>query len=218
MNIYPMNDQNANESHQLTDTVIKENIYCLSCGYNLRGLSGDPIRCPECGELNNLKTAMVPAKYIHKILVKMETAPTMCLTSFMVIVVILILAESIEYGCYLIAVLLFTLLWILSYFRMKKVYENKHGWKQILVDYHISGIICLIPIPLFLMFVRLGNYTIHEIPNWALIASAIISIPSFSIGLQLYKKTNKQIIEFQKDKAVQIAREISRKKHYGTLS
>lgn len=27
---------------------------CLSCGYLLRGLSGDPIRCPECGHLNQV--------------------------------------------------------------------------------------------------------------------------------------------------------------------
>lgn len=26
--------------------------YCRLCGYNLRGLSGDSVRCPECGKLN----------------------------------------------------------------------------------------------------------------------------------------------------------------------
>ena len=25
---------------------------CLKCGYRLRGLDGDPIRCPECGHVN----------------------------------------------------------------------------------------------------------------------------------------------------------------------
>ena len=29
-------------------------LYCLQCGYNLRGLSGDPRRCPECGHMNPL--------------------------------------------------------------------------------------------------------------------------------------------------------------------
>jgi len=31
-------------------------LYCLSCGYNLRGLAGDPIRCPECGRSNPVAT------------------------------------------------------------------------------------------------------------------------------------------------------------------
>jgi hypothetical protein len=28
---------------------LDRHLYCLTCGYNLRGLSGDPLRCPECG-------------------------------------------------------------------------------------------------------------------------------------------------------------------------
>ena len=32
---------------------IDEDLYCLSCGYNVRGLTGNPIRCPECGDSND---------------------------------------------------------------------------------------------------------------------------------------------------------------------
>ncbi len=31
---------------------LDRDLYCLQCEYNLRGLSGDPVRCPECGRLN----------------------------------------------------------------------------------------------------------------------------------------------------------------------
>jgi len=31
---------------------IDEDLFCLTCGYNLRALRGDPVRCPECGEDN----------------------------------------------------------------------------------------------------------------------------------------------------------------------
>ena len=27
---------------------VDEDLHCFNCGYNLRGLSGDPRRCPEC--------------------------------------------------------------------------------------------------------------------------------------------------------------------------
>lgn len=33
-------------------------VSCLRCGYNLRGLSGDLIRCPECFELTPISEAM----------------------------------------------------------------------------------------------------------------------------------------------------------------
>lgn len=28
-------------------------VHCLACGYDLRGLPGDPARCPECGEFTS---------------------------------------------------------------------------------------------------------------------------------------------------------------------
>ena len=53
-------------------------LYCMRCGYNLRGLSGDPMRCPECGEDNVLRDLLLPADRIAKQLKKLETAPTHC--------------------------------------------------------------------------------------------------------------------------------------------
>ena len=32
-----------------SDSGISEELTCLGCGYNLRGLGADPVRCPECG-------------------------------------------------------------------------------------------------------------------------------------------------------------------------
>ena len=53
-------------------------LYCLECGYNLRGLSGDPRRCPECGHDNPLNDIELPAGLIKAQLRKMETAQTGC--------------------------------------------------------------------------------------------------------------------------------------------
>ena len=32
---------------------IRDSLVCLKCGYSLRGLGGDVVTCPECGERNN---------------------------------------------------------------------------------------------------------------------------------------------------------------------
>src|SRR5437870_5646396 len=58
---------------------IDEDLYCLTCGYNLRGLPCvDPARCPECGEMNPLGDVLIPAEWIRTALRAMETSPTMC--------------------------------------------------------------------------------------------------------------------------------------------
>lgn len=46
--------------------LIDFDLYCLTCGYNLRGLTGDPVCCPECAALNALGEAVIPATEIRK--------------------------------------------------------------------------------------------------------------------------------------------------------
>ncbi|MGE0480298.1 MAG: hypothetical protein AB7Q17_07485 [Phycisphaerae bacterium] len=53
-------------------------IFCLQCGYNLRGLAGDPIRCPECAFNNPMGDVEVPARLIQRQLARMEEAPLLC--------------------------------------------------------------------------------------------------------------------------------------------
>lgn len=59
----------------------QKDLFCLSCGYNLRGLSGDPVRCPECGNDNPLEAILTPAATIAGQLRRLETAPTLCVAA-----------------------------------------------------------------------------------------------------------------------------------------
>lgn len=59
----------------------ERDLFCLRCGYNLRGLSGDPVRCPECGNENPLDVIMAPAATIAGQLRRLETAPTLCVAA-----------------------------------------------------------------------------------------------------------------------------------------
>ena len=58
--------------------VVTLDLYCLDCGYNLRGQAGDPRRCPECGHLNALEDLQVPAKLIRRALRRLETGAALC--------------------------------------------------------------------------------------------------------------------------------------------
>jgi hypothetical protein len=52
----------------------QRDLYCPGCGYNLRGLPGDPIRCPECGRMCPLREVELPAAMIKRRLVRLESA------------------------------------------------------------------------------------------------------------------------------------------------
>ena len=55
------------------------NLYCLTCGYNLRGLTGLQRRCPECGHVNEVALLRIPARAIAEQIVRLETAPALCM-------------------------------------------------------------------------------------------------------------------------------------------
>ncbi len=63
--------------------IINHDILCRGCGYNLRGQTGDPVRCPECGGQIDLREAY--KKHIQTHLRSLQATPAVavCLTSMM---------------------------------------------------------------------------------------------------------------------------------------
>lgn len=55
-------ENKLSQAHDLADV----DIYCLHCGYNVRGLSGDPRRCPECGNMIPLGLTDVPEHLVKR--------------------------------------------------------------------------------------------------------------------------------------------------------
>lgn len=55
-------------------TPLSESLYCLDCAYNLRGLTGAIIRCPECGIENDLEVIRDAAHPVRKKLKELEGA------------------------------------------------------------------------------------------------------------------------------------------------
>jgi hypothetical protein len=56
-----------------------EELFCLHCGYNLRGLPGDPLRCPECGSEFPREELRLPSGLIEKQLLRLDAAPSIVL-------------------------------------------------------------------------------------------------------------------------------------------
>ena len=197
------------------DVALDEDLYCLTCGYNLRGLYGDPVRCPECGELNDLGTAAIPAEFIRRGLREMETAPTYCTAFALMIAACLpcILLASLPVPVYASAALVaLVVAWTAGYREMKNRYHDQPGWRRILVEFHLAAVLCTIAIPAVMAVCIIERYPLYDVPGPVWVGAGILWFPCFVLGLRIYySSTRKRIAVMQRDAAVRIARETLRK-------
>ncbi|GMV97302.1 MAG: hypothetical protein AMXMBFR83_16600 [Phycisphaerae bacterium] len=126
-------------------------LYCLTCGYNLRGLSGDPRRCPECGHLNPLGEVEIPAALISARLHKMETAPALCVgavaMTFLVGALLMLFIIDTPPGppemgfcCVWLLFLCGPIIWALQVAVFRSHCLGKPGWARTLWLYHLYGL------------------------------------------------------------------------------
>ena len=201
------------------DGAIDEDLYCMTCGYNLRGLSGDPVRCPECGGRNSLGVVAVPAAYIRSALRHMETAPTLD--------VALALGAA---ACVLLAVLLpwpelfypivpgvaLVVMWWATFQYTKRSFAAQAGWGRIVLDFHIAAVLIDLPVVSLAVVVYVGHPQTGSGPSWpgpswslyVFVALAVASFLAIPWGLRIYRAARRRLTTMQHEAAVRIAREV----------
>lgn len=193
---------------------LDEDLYCLTCGYNLRGLFGDPVRCPECGSDNDLGTVLIPAGLIRDALARMESAPTGCIAAFVAaatIVGLLLLGAGLTLAFVGPALLACACGWWFGYRRMKTGYENTPGWRGILLDFHLTTLLFLSGIPFVVIAYWLFDKPIRDFPEGLAFLAVLASVPLAMLGLRRYERARERIALMQRDRAVRLARETLRK-------
>ncbi len=114
--------------------------YCLECGYNLRGLAGDPKRCPECFHLNPINELSVTAKEINRQLGRLETGPTCCVAAFVAIALGVL---AIIRGGWELSLLMFlaaVALWVGGAGSFSDSCGGRPGWFRALVRFQMYGL------------------------------------------------------------------------------
>lgn len=204
-------------------------LYCLNCGYNLRGLSGDPRRCPECGFMNPMGDLEIPAPIIRQQLRKMETGPTLCVAAVLVMGVFIIpfiLATASGPGsdpeplvCCGPPIFAAVPIWFLGMNSFRASCQGKRGWGRLLWRFHCYGVMLTLAVGLPIV---IGSQFFVS-PAWrqwksdgGFFADAaegfVLVLLVIWVGLLLllirwgYAQAKRDIEPMQRDVAVEIAR------------
>lgn len=194
---------------------IDEDLYCLTCGYNLRGLYGDPVRCPECGDSNDLGQITIPAVFIRRALHNMETAPTVAVAIALGASIVLVIAFYLSWPALVVPLGILLGLgggWYAAMCRVRKVFCRRPGWKHILWGFHLSMASWLGTV------VLVGVAIEHATAGYSGWLGVLLCVPvaGFLIlgevyGGRTYRRVRAEIASMQRDEAARIGREELRK-------
>ncbi len=210
----PFDDARADEAVVMPGAggVIDEDVFCLTCGYNLRGLSGDPVRCPECGELNDFGTLRIPAPLIRQALRNLETAPTMSVVGSLLIcggVLAVIPAYQSQEPCFAMAALVACLggaalhAWALD--ETRRACQENPAWRRLIFDFHLITFLCA-GVPVLTLWIIVGV----DLP---LMIVPVGAVASLVVGLRRYKPALARRHQLQRDTAVRVAAEALRRRY-----
>ncbi|MFO0973228.1 MAG: zinc ribbon domain-containing protein [Phycisphaerae bacterium] len=201
-------------------------IYCLECGYNLRGLTGEPRRCPECGHLNPLGEAILPAALIRAQLDALESAPAAAVAvTLLALVVLMLTAKLMANGIgdgllalFSLAVVAFSLAvscWAWKTFRTSCGGDPRAA--RLFARFQAVGVVMCVatflPLLGLLDFANKGAAA----SNWvvqrgAVVAGLVGAGGAWVLGYLEYQRVRREMRALQRDVAVRTARHVLRQR------
>ncbi len=198
------------------DGSIDEDVYCLGCAYNLRGLSGDPVTCPECGKPNATGDLIIPAAAITLALRRMETAPTTCvgmsiLAFFSLFVAVMCFAQNMSVLYPLIFIIGSLAIGLSAVWRMRTEFNARPGWFRILLEFHLVTAIML-PSAWVVVVTPLSipRFQWFGVPLGTMIVISFLGLAGIAFGLSIYRASRRRLAAIQREAAVRMAKEILR--------
>jgi hypothetical protein len=207
----------------LAQRPVEEDLYCLSCGYNVRGLTGNPVRCPECGDENERAALRLPAPLIKAALRKMETVPTACVGTAVIGylfgsmgLLIWLLEErrvlGTRAGPFVLGCLVVTgicaVLWPVACVHMRRSFDAQPGWTRVLGGFHLAGFLLTLYYPLLLAWAMIVERVRDPsgMPprgiGWIVL---VLSVAAAAWGLRVYDVARRRLARMRRDAAVKIA-------------
>ncbi|MBU0637398.1 MAG: hypothetical protein KKB50_00920 [Planctomycetes bacterium] len=204
-------------------------LFCLECGYNLRGLPGDPIRCPECGFQNPVGDVELPAAVIAAQLKQMETAPAVSVLALLflgpsvyLLVELALEGAGGEVGCPLTATLIVVGAFAGEVARFRSACQGQPGWLAALVRYQlvafaliaaVVSVIVVVPAYLLNSGVTRRSATVERLACFSgPLAAGVLGLGLWRLLPPIYRWVKAPMERLQRDVAVKIARDAVRRR------
>ena len=210
--------------------VIDEDLFCMQCGYNLRGLSGDPKRCPECGFRNALADIRMPAQAISAELRRLETAPTFCFAAelaWLVAAVIVVFTFKRRFFweisfLWIVPTLFGLVALMLGVWRFAESCQYQSGWRRLLFRFHLYAvkIFGLAYATLFCTFALPASLHSHQVGSvLAWLATLVVIIMLWVLTAiwvpRWYARVKTELEPMQRGVAVEMYRQRARRGRRG---
>jgi DNA-directed RNA polymerase subunit RPC12/RpoP len=112
---------------------------CVKCGYNLRGLRGDPVRCPECGFLNPRTRQRRIKSRTDKRVRQLEPRIREVLIPAVGVVVGIAVAAMLWSPLGAVGTIVAAVIWWRNVGRFRRACESRPGWLRGLIAYHLAA-------------------------------------------------------------------------------
>lgn len=209
--------------------VLDRDLYCIECGYNLRGLSGDPVRCPECGLQNAVTLMEIPADQIVAQLKRMESAPAYSFAALLLIISGLALQATwgmgprVAPGLCVSPTIVGLILFPWSLYRARASCRQQPGWLAAMLAYYAFGGLMFGGTYVILVITGIALYQVFTglpmpwSPRWNLVAILVgeavaIAFPVRWYVRWSYRKATQRLRALQRHVAVAIAQEAFRRR------
>jgi len=210
-------DRSGTNAEPTAPAPLDEDLYCLTCAYNLRGLSGDPVRCPECGDAHTLELLRAPAWAIRYAVGRMETAPTTC--------VALAAAATLCFGTAwfldgpgrgrpstIVGTaalgLLCLMCWPIACWHVRRAFSAQPGWTSIVSGFHLAAGLCTLWYPLALSYFIVASRTpvaFRRGTGWMILA---LAAGALWLGLRVYRRARRLLAVIQRREVLRIVEEV----------
>jgi hypothetical protein len=196
--------------------------YCLSCGYNLRGLAGDPKRCPECFHVNSIDELAVTAQEIERQLRRLETGPTSCAVGVLLFGAGLVTMLFEGLWCFAPTLCVAALvLWGTGARALKESCRGQSGHTRLLLRFHLYGLSIIVigigvPAACAYAVVRMLDRVNATVPVlcalYPTVALVVFVLVCWGICVPIHRRLRGELRALQRDTAVELARRVRRER------